>query len=262
MLLTWLRNRRRRRIRAEPFPPEWLPYLENNVAHYRYLTAEEQARLRDDLRIFLAEKNWEGCGGLQMTDEIKVTVSAFACLLVLGMAHNYYDRVRSILVYPHGYRADEVGPDGVVHEGGSGRLGEAHYRGPVILSWDSIRHEGRHPREGHNVVFHEFAHQLDMLDGAVNGTPPLGSRAEYQRWKEVMTREYTRLLDASGHHRATLLDQYGATNEAEFFAVATECFFDRPAEMAHRHPELYALLRDYYRQDPARRLADRHGRAG
>jgi Mlc titration factor MtfA (ptsG expression regulator) len=259
MIFSWLQRRRRRKLLSTPFPTEWLPILHRNVAHYEFLSEPEQARLRDDLRIFIAEKNWEGCGGLKMTDEIKVTIAAQACLLVLGMPPNYYERVLSILVYPHGYRAPapEMAGDGRIVDATSARLGESHYRGPVILSWADVLEDGRHPRGGKNLVFHEFAHQLDMLDGAVDGTPPLKSRAEYQRWKEVMTAEYQQLVDASEHGRATLLDQYGTTNEAEFFAVATECFFDRPAPMAQRHPRLYALLRDYYQQDPAARCARR-----
>jgi Mlc titration factor MtfA (ptsG expression regulator) len=259
MIFDWLQRRRRRKILATPFPRDWQDYLHHNVAHYRYLTAREQAKLRDDLRIFIAEKNWEGCGGLVMTEEIQVTVAAHACLLVLALEHNYFDRVRSILVYPHGYRADgeRLGRDGLVHAGGEGRLGEAWYRGPVVLSWSDVRAEGRNPRLGHNVVFHEFAHQLDMLDGVLNGTPPLGGPEQAARWKAVMTAEYQRLIDESGQGRATLLDQYGTTDEGEFFAVATECFFDLPAEMRLRHPQLYDLLRDYYRQDPAARVVQR-----
>lgn len=256
MIFSWLKQRRRRRLLAEPFPPAWLEYLRRNVAHYRYLTEAEQARLGDALRIFVAEKNWEGCGGLVMTDEIKATIAALACLLVLGMEHNYFDRVLSILVYPHGYRPrEESDRGGLVPVHPSGRLGEAWYRGPVILSWSDAYHEGRHPREGHNVVFHEFAHQLDMLDGVINGTPPLRDAEQARRWREVMTAEYQALIRASEEGRATLLDQYGTTNEGEFFAVCTECFFDRPVEMAQRHPRLYDLLRDYYRQDPAARCA-------
>lgn len=254
MIFSWLRKRRRRQILAQPFPPEWLHYLEQNVLHYRYLSGAEQARLRDDLRILVAEKNWEGCGGLGMTDEIKVTIAAQACLLVLGMEHNYFDRVKSILVYPYGYHAEGREAGGIL-ESPSARLGEAHYRGPVILSWAEVLEDGRRPSHGKNLVYHEFAHQLDMLDGVINGTPPLKSRAQAERWKEVMTAEYESLIRASEHGRATLLDQYGATNEAEFFAVATECFFDRPVPMQQRHPQLYQLLGEYYNQDPAARCA-------
>jgi Mlc titration factor MtfA (ptsG expression regulator) len=257
MIFAWLKNRRRRKLLAQPFPAAWLEFLHNNVAHYRYLSGAEQAKLRDELRIFVADKNWEGCGGLAMTDEMKVTIAAQACLLVLGMRHNYFDRVLSILVYPHGYRdpMDGFGGDGLVHRG-QARLGESWYRGPVVLAWDHVRFEGQHPSGGKNVVFHEFAHQLDMLDGIINGTPPLGSPEESRRWAEVMTAEYKQLQSASEHGQATLLDQYGTTNEGEFFAVATECFFDRPVALRQRYPRLYELLRDYYRQDPARRVMD------
>jgi Mlc titration factor MtfA (ptsG expression regulator) len=260
MIFSWLRQRRRRKLVAQPFPPAWLDYLCRNVGHYEYLSEAEQAKLRDDLRVFIAEKNWEGCGGLTMTDEIKVTIAAQACLLVLGLAHHYFEQVQSILVYPRAYRGprDERGRDGLIHDRGSGRLGEAHYRGPVILSWDDVLAEGRDPTLGQNVVYHEFAHQLDMLDGVIDGTPPLETPEQYRRWREVMTEEYQKLIEASLSGRATLLDQYGTTNEGEFFAVATECFFDRPRQLAQRHPRLYEILRDYYHQDPAARAHHKH----
>jgi Mlc titration factor MtfA (ptsG expression regulator) len=259
MIFAWLKRRRRSKLLAEPFPAAWRDILHRNVVHYRYLTAREQARLREDVRIFVAEKYWEGCGGLVLNDEIKVTIAGQACLLVLGMEHNYFDRVQSILVYPAGYvyPGKDDGLGGPVQPEGEARLGEAWYRGPVILSWADVQKDGREPQAGHNLVVHEFAHQLDMLDGVINGTPPLGSAAERARWKEVMTAEYRRLVEECGRGRATLLDQYGATDEAEFFAVATECFFDRPAPMRQRHPQLYDLLRDYYYQDPAARFAHR-----
>jgi Mlc titration factor MtfA (ptsG expression regulator) len=258
MIFSWLKKRRRQAILATPFPVAWRDIIFRNVPYYRYLEQAEQARLCDDLRIFVAEKHWEGCGGLEMTDEIKVTIAANACLLVLGLEHDCFDRVRSILVYPGGYTdpRPQAGPGGIMTTG-EARLGEAT-RGVVVLSWAEVREEtlGR----GHNVVFHEFAHQLDMLDGVVDGTPPLGSRGAYARWRNVMTAEYRRLCSDTEHGRATLLDKYGTRNEAEFFAVATECFFERATQMRHRHPELYNLLRDYYRQDPADRIAHRQKR--
>jgi Mlc titration factor MtfA (ptsG expression regulator) len=259
MLFSWLQRRRRRKILAQPFPAAWERHLRRNVAHYRYLSAAEQARLRDDLRIFIAEKSWEGCGGLQITDEIKVTIAAQACLLVLGLEHNYFDRVQSILVYPRGYRApDQAGEEDQKYW--SGRLGEAHYRGPVVLSWEEVLHDGRHPT-GNNLIIHEFAHQLDMLDGVINGTPPLRDEDQARRWHDVMTAEYDRLIEESERGQATLLDEYGTTNEAEFFAVATECFFERPVALARRHPQLYSLLREYYHQDPAARCAGQKDKA-
>jgi Mlc titration factor MtfA (ptsG expression regulator) len=257
MLFGWLRRRRRQKLLAEPFPEAWLEHLHNNVPYFSPLAEDEQARLRDALRIFIAEKEWEGCQGLEITDEMKVTVAGLACLLVLGIAEEYFDRVQTILIYPEGYRAPEreaVG-EGVVIESESDRLGEAHYRGPVILSWAELLADVRHPGTGHNLVLHEFAHQLDMLNGEVDGMPLLATEAQIRRWHKVVAKEYERLIDDTERGLPTLLDDYGTKNEGEFFAVATECFFDLPVEMRAEHPKLYHLFRDYFRQDPAARLA-------
>jgi len=251
MLFAWLKQRRRRQLLATSFPNEWLLYLRHNVHLYALLTAAEQAKLHDDLRVFVAERTWEGCAGLTVTDEMKVTIAAQACLLVLNIEHDYFSRVPSILLYPSGYRApaERRNPDGTIGHG-PGRLGEAWYRGPVILAWDSVLAAGH---DGQNVVLHEFAHQLDFLDGYADGTPPLSSREAYRQWHEVMTAEYERLVCESAHGRARVLDAYGATNPAEFFAVATEAFFETPVPLRQRHPALYEVLRDYYRQDTAER---------
>jgi MtfA peptidase len=258
MIFSWLKQRRRRRILSQPFPENWLGYLQRNVAHYRFLSEVEKKKLLDGILIFIDEKYWEGCGGLAITDEIKVSIAGMACLLVLGMEHNYFDRVKSILVYPDAYIAPEMPQrgTGIIDEMGEARVGEAWYRGPVVLSWNDARAGGRLRHRGHNVVFHEFAHQLDMLDGVIDGTPPLKDEQQARRWHDVMTAEYERLVRRAEQGRATLLDSYAATNEGEFFAVATECFFEQPIELSERHPQLYELLRDYYRQDPAKRCAD------
>lgn len=252
-MFSFLKQRRRRKILAEPFPVEWFEILTRNVPYYACLADAEQAKLRDDLRVFIAEKYWEGCGGLQLTDEIKVTIAALACLLVLAIDHDFYPMLQSILVYPSGFSAPHrrVMPGGIVVEGTSDNLGEAWYRGPVIIAWDAAAHDSVHHGHGKNLVFHEFAHQLDMLDRAIDGTPPLGSREEYKRWQEVMSAEFDKLVIASDRGEATLLDHYGATDPAEFFAVATECFFEQPLEMRQRHPKMYAVMREYYRQDTA-----------
>jgi Mlc titration factor MtfA (ptsG expression regulator) len=256
MFLSWLRQRRRKKILATPFPTRWLAYLEKNVPHYRCLDAQEQARLRDDLRFFVAEKNWEGCGGLVVTDEMKVTIAAQASLMALGLEGDTFRNVLSVLIYPSGYAVpEERWYEGWSITGESDRLGEAWYRGPVILSWAEVRRDSRRPGAGRNLVWHEFAHQIDMLDRSTNGTPPLSDRNERKRWHDVMTAEYERLITDAEQGRATLLDTYGANSEAEFFAVATECFFDCPIELRAQHPHLYDLLRGYYRQDPAARLA-------
>jgi Mlc titration factor MtfA (ptsG expression regulator) len=256
MLFSWLKKRRRRQILAAPFPAAWLEYLHKNVLLYERLTEPEKATLRDEMRIFIAEKNWEGCGSLTITDEIKATIAAQACLLLLGIDHDSFERVQSILVYPSGFRSPEgwVGPDGVVHPD-TGLLGEAWHHGPVILAWDNVLAGGRNIRDGRNVVLHEFAHQLDYLDGVADGTPPLRNRDQWRRWHDVMNAEYTQLIQESEHGKPKVLDAYGATSPAEFFAVATECFFEMPVQLRRRHPQLYRVLKEYYCQDTASRFA-------
>lgn len=255
MVFNWLRQRRRRKLLSAPFPPDWLRYLQRNLPQYNLLTPEEQSSLRDALRVFVAEKNWEGCQGLKVTDEMKVTIAAHACLMVLGLEGEPFRNVLSILIYPTGYAVpEERWQQGWSIVGESNRLGEAWYRGPVILSWNEVRYDSRHPGAGRNLVWHEFAHQIDMLDRSTNGTPPLESLRERERWHEVMTAEYQQLVEDAKEGRATLLDTYGASSEAEFFAVASECFFDCPIDLRDKHPGLYDLLRGYYRQDTAERL--------
>jgi Mlc titration factor MtfA (ptsG expression regulator) len=229
------------------------------VAHFRWLDEVERHRLRDLVRIFIAEKRWEGCGGLALGDEIRVTIAAHACLLVMNLPHELYRNVHTILVYPstvvptpRSIRAFEIPMRPV--EGPVPILGQAQQRGPVVLVWDAVERTGRHPESGHNVVYHEFAHKLDMLDGCADGTPPLHGRAEYARWVRVCGREYEALRGRASRGKGGLLDAYGATNEAEFFAVATEHFFDQPTALRRRHPELYGVLQEFYRQDPAARL--------
>ena len=252
----WVRDHRRQKILEVPFPPEWEAVLRDNVAHYRRLGGDERRHLRDLVQVFVAEKHWEGCGGLALTDEIRVTIAAEACLMILALPHDVYRGVESILVYPSAVVAPErrLGVFEVATEplpGPMPILGQAHLRGPVILVWDSVRQSARHPEGGHNVVYHEFAHKLDMLDGEANGTPPLESREQYARWVEICTRELVRLRAEADAGLPTFLDAYGATNEAEFFAVITEEFFDRPAALIEHHPDLYGILREFYRQDPA-----------
>lgn len=256
MLFDWLlRPRRqvaRRQLLAEPFPPHWLPILQR-LPFYAQLDERGQQRIRDDLRVLVAEKEWEGCGGLVLTDEIRVTIAAQASLLLLNIEHEYYEDVRSILVYPSAYRTmPRQDRSGIVREG-QANLGEAHLRGPVVLSWDSARGGALDAKDGHNLVLHEFAHQLDMLDGLADGTPPMSDRGEFTAWVHTMTAEYRRLKESAANGRATVLDKYGATNPAEFFAVATECFFEKSRQLQQRHAELYAVLREYYNQDPAAR---------
>lgn len=254
----WFRNRRRNKLRKRPIPPEWEEFLRTNVGHYCMLYDAERIELRALMQVFIAEKQWEGCGGLELNDEIIVTIAAQACILLLGLPHNYYRNVESILVYPSAVIPPEQTP-GVFEqinrplEGPMPIAGQAFTRGPVILVWDSVLHGARHPRNGHNVVYHEFAHKLDMLDGAADGTPPLASD-QLAEWVDVCSREFLRLRSLAENGQKTFLDAYGTKNEAEFFAVATEEFFDRPLELLKYAPDLYQLLSSYYRQEPAERV--------
>lgn len=261
MLLSWFTERRRRHILETPFPPAWRAVIERNVAHWALLDDDERERLCELVQVFVAEKHWEGCGGLDLTDEIKVTIAAEACLLLLGRDHGLYNDVESILVYPSTVVPPER-PQGFFALSMQAReepmplLGEAHQGGPVILVWDAVRRGARNPGDGRNVVFHEFAHKIDMLDGDADGTPPLPDRAHRLDWANVCSEVYLALKDKDPETRR-VLDPYGATNEAEFFAVATESFFERPVALQSSLPPLYDLLAGFYRQDPAARASAR-----
>jgi Mlc titration factor MtfA (ptsG expression regulator) len=251
-LPVWLRERRRSRIRRSPFPEEWEAILERNVPLYRRLSEADRSELKGHIRVFLAEKRFEGAGGLAITDEIRVAIAAHACVLLLHRTTDYYPGLYTILVYPGAYVAERAvrEPMGTVTEQTETRLGESSTRGAIVLSWDAVEATASDVGDCRNVVLHEFAHQLDAQDGLVEGTPVLADRSRYVAWARILGREYERLRRDAALGRQTVLDRYGATSPAEFFAVATECFFARPKLLKARHPELYGELRGYYQQDP------------
>jgi len=260
-LFRWLRERRRAELRKRLFPHEWDDCLRKNLAHYCMLSDPERMELQAMVQVLLEEKYWEGCGGLDLTDEIRVTIAAQACLLQLRLPHDYYRNVQSILVYPSTVVPPEYHPGFFEHtydpiEASIPILGQSIAQGPVILVWDAVLHGARHPEQGHNVVYHEFAHKLDMLDGAADGTPPL-SHDKLIEWVAVCSHEFLRLRHLAESGQRTFIDSYGAKDEAEFFAVATEEFFDRPVSLREDAPDLYRVLSEYYRQDPAGRVDSR-----
>jgi Mlc titration factor MtfA (ptsG expression regulator) len=216
------------------------------------LDGHERGRLESLIRLLLVDKLWEASRGFALTDEIRVVISAMAGVLILGLDYDYYHRVTSIIVSPTTVviEGDRHVGGGIFSDEPEPIIGQARSDGPVQIAWDSARAQARHPDSGHNVVYHEFAHKLDMLGGSVDGTPPLESHAEYERWVAVCNAEYAALRNGTG---GSLLDPYGAENTGEFFAVVTEVFFDRPLQLEEEKPELYAVLRDFYRQDPAAR---------
>lgn len=257
-MFAWWRRWRREEILKNPFPEAWHDILRRNVGHIRFLGDEELKSLEDLVQVFVAEKNFVGCGGLEIDDEIRVTIAANACMLLLGLDHDLYIRVESILVYPSTVQpparhATLTSGSATIVADSLPILGEAQFRGPVVLVWDAVTHGSRHPTIGHNVVFHEFAHKLDMLDNAIDGTPPLSDSAQYDRWSKACGKVYFEMKRKVAAGEPTFLDPYGATSEAEFFAVATEFFFERPQTLEQEHPALYGVLQEFYHQDPARR---------
>ena len=257
-MFRWWTNRRHKKILQESFPPAWEDIIRRNFVHYCMLNDDECRRLHKLTQIFIVEKSWEGCGGLALTDEIRVTISAQACLLILNLPHNAYENVETIIVYPSDVVLPErklgffettmepIEPEGPVS-------GQAFEQGPVILAWDAVLQGGRADGSGFNVVYHEFAHKLDIQDGRADGTPRQRDSAKYRDWVATCSREYLRLLKDIEKGKRTFLDEYGATDEAEFFAVATEHFFDQPTLMIKSAPELYRVLKEFYCQDPAKR---------
>ncbi len=251
----WLRDFKRDELREQPFPEEWLPIVDEAVVDFDKLSKKEREQLQGDILVFLGTKEFEGCAGLEVTDTMKLFVASQACLLLLNRETRVYPGLKTILMYPEAYEAPskEVLPGGVVAEGTQARLGESWTRGHVVLSWDDVKRGAADVNDGHNVVLHEFAHQLDQQSGDANGTPVLKARSHYLAWGRVFSEDYLALREATEKGKATFLDKYGATNEAEFFAVATEFFFERPKKLKEKHPELYAELMGYYQQDPANR---------
>ncbi len=246
------RNYKRRQLSLKPFPPEWVEILNQNVILYRYLPDPLKKELHEHINVFLGEKLFEGCGGLEITSEIRVTIAAQACILLLNRKKpTYYPKLYTILVYPSAYVAKQVTVTGKMHtEETSVRGGESWGRGEAVLAWDYVRKAAIDLSFGHNVVLHEFAHQLDQEDGSSNGAPILEKGTSYRTWARVLSKEYEELRKNALSGRKDIMDAYGATNPAEFFAVATETFFERPKQMKLTHPELYEELKSYYGLDP------------
>lgn len=230
--------------------------LERNVPLVRALPADDRTELERLVLAFIDDKHFEGAGGLVLTDEMKLTIAAQACILLLHRDTEVYPNLDTIIVYPSTFVARTKTHEGyVVTEEESARLGESWNRGVVILAWDAIASATTNIHDGHNVVLHEFAHQLDSEDGSMDGAPDLGSRGRYVAWARVLGDEYADLVERVNAGRRADIDPYGATSPPEFFAVVTEAFFEKPVQLRARHPELYAALADFYRQDPAKILA-------
>ena len=264
----WLVERKRKAIRAQPFPAAWRDILKRRVPYVRAMPVDLQLQLKQHIQVFLAEKAFIGCDGLAIDDEIRVTIAAQACLLILNRASFYYPELRQILVYPGSFvvRRDHTDGAGVNHSDRQVLAGESWSNGQVVLSWHDTLEGAAVPDDGNNVVIHEFAHQLDQETGSANGAPVLSRRSQYRGWSQVLNAEYRALQarrtfrnerlagrGAGGPVEAqedALFSDYGATDPAEFFAVVSEVFFERPARMNEAHAALYQELARFYRLDP------------
>lgn len=247
----WI-SRKRNQIKSQPFPKEWRAILKRNVPFFYSMPADIQLQLKQHVLVFLNEKSFQGFEGIEINDEIRVTIAAQACLLLLNRETNYYPKLKSIYVYPAAFVTRHVTKDaaGVLQNNPRVLSGESWELGKVILSWKDSKHGAQVFNDGHNVIIHEFAHQLDQETGIANGAPFLRHKNK-KCWSQVLSKEFDALQRKAHRGEHTLLDHYGATNPAEFFAVASEVFFERPEALEREHEALYKQLQGFYHIHPA-----------
>jgi Mlc titration factor MtfA (ptsG expression regulator) len=253
------RELKRIRLRAQPLPQEYLDILQSEFPLYLRLPDELQSKLAGHIQVFLDEKDIVGRNDFEINDTVRVLIAAQACLLILNRPGNYYPGFRSILVYPETYVASSTRTEGMLHiTGTSTRAGESWHRGPVILAWDHVLQRARDSRDGHNVVMHEFAHKLDEENAAMDGLPLLPTAVQYQQWSQVLNAEFNVQQQKWADGDDDVIDSYGATSPAEFFAVVTETFFEKPHQLERHHPKLYEQFKQCYLLDPKQWSADKH----
>jgi len=247
----WKRYQRNK-VYRQPFKKEWRKIIQIRMPYFRQMPTDLQLQLKQHIQVFLAEKNFVGCNGVKITDEIRVTVAAQACLLLLNRKTDYYPKLRTILVYPRAFVKEQevIGTDGVQYKKRSALAGESWGFGKVVLSWQDTLAGAEIPDDGRNVVIHEFAHQLDQENGKANGAPILGKSQSYQCWSEIFSTQFERLKIQAKEGIPSLFDYYGATDPAEFFAVATEVFFEQAKLFRRQYPKLYQQIQQYYQVDP------------
>lgn len=219
--------------------------LAENFPAFARLPVALREELEGLMHVFMAEKSFEACGGLdEVTLHMRQVIAAEACLLLVNRKHDFYRKLRSILLYPSAYKARNE------HGGEDIRLGESWTSGSIVLAWDSVVAGGRNEEDGSNVTVHEFAHQLDQADGAGDGVPELSGSHSYRDWARVFSKAFEKFQRKVEKGRRTVIDPYGATNPAEFFAVATETFYEKPKQLQEKYPDVYQQLKVYYNVDP------------
>jgi len=246
------REYQRDKIKNLPFKKEWRKIIQQRIPYFRQMPADLQLQLKQHIQVFLAEKAFIGCNGVKITDEIRITVAAQACLLLLNRKTDYYPKLRTILIYPRAFIKDQqsMNADGVQHSQKMTLAGESWDFGKVVLSWQDTIAGAKIPDDGRNVVIHEFSHQLDQENGSANGAPLLDKGQSYQCWSAVFSAQFEQLKIQAKTAAPSLFDYYGATNPAEFFAVASEVFFEQAQQLYFEYPMLYRQLKQYYQVDP------------
>lgn len=246
------RLHQRNKIGNTPFKKAWRKIIQQRMPYFRQMPVDLQLQLKQRIQVFLAEKKFIGCNGVKITDEIRITVAAQACLLLLNRKTDFYPKLQSILVYPRAFVKSQQSKDasGVLFTQKTVLAGESWDYGKVVLSWQDTLAGAQIPDDGHNVVIHEFAHQLDQETGRANGAPMLEKGQSYQCWSEVFSKQFKQLQHNVHNNTPSLFDYYGATNPAEFFAVASEVFFEQAKKLNKEHPNLYKQLKQYYQVDP------------
>jgi len=242
----------REQVKSQPFKKEWRKIIQKRMPYFRQMPADLQLQLKQHIQVFLAEKTFIGCNGVKITDEIKITIAAQACLLILNRKTDYYAKLQTILVYPRAFIKEQqnINSDGVQYTHKQALAGESWDFGKVVLSWQDTVDGAQIPDNGRNVVIHEFAHQLDQENGKANGAPILDKGHSYQCWSHVFLAQFNLLKQQAIAGIPSLFDHYGATNPAEFFAVASEVFFEQSQALHQTHPSLYSQLKQYYQVDP------------
>jgi MtfA peptidase len=243
---------KRKWIARKPFPDVWLKTLENRVPVWHRLPSRYRDVLKRHIPVILSEKNFEGCAGLELTEEMKVIIAAYACVPILEETGNYYGGLQAILVYPDNYIAPvrEYEEGGVVTEGFEPRSGEYWGTGNIVLAWSEIEKTLRGREAGQNLIIHEFSHQLDDRYGLSAGISVEGEAFRDDEWTQTLARSYRKHLRNMQGRRRSVLDEYGATSPAEFFSVASEAFFESPGALHREVPGLYRILREFYALDP------------
>jgi len=247
---------RRARVRRQPFPPGWRAVLRERMPAFARLPADVQVRLKKHAQVLLAEVPFIGCGGLVVDDEVRVLVAVQASLLLLGRGDGGFEGLSQVLVYPGAFVVERTHTqaDGTLRDERQVLSGESWQQGQVVLSWDDVLAGAADPEDGRNVVIHEFAHRLDQATGTANGAPGFapgsGSAAQRRQWARVFSAEFEALQQRLTRGESGLIDPYATTNAAEFFAVTTELFFERPEALAAAHPALHEQLRGFHGVDP------------